>query len=82
MTKKEKGAACLGVALFLLAAVFSISLILGLLDFGNSSGAFFWLGKVLIEAYGFCSVLIQYIFLRQGFFVLFQNGPCKKLWDF
>ena len=78
MTKKEKGAACLGVALFLLAAVFSISLILGLLDFGNSSGAFFWLGKVLIEAYGFCSVLIPVYFFTAGIFCFISKWTLQK----
>ncbi len=78
MTKKEKSAACLGITLFLVAAVFSISLILGLLDFGNSAGIFYLLGKMLIGAYGFCSVLIPIYFFTAGVFCFVSKWTLQK----
>lgn len=79
MTKKEKHAAYLGIILFLLAAIFSISLITGLLDFGHSStNIFYSFGKTLINSYGFCSVLIPIYILTAGFFCFSAKWNLQK----
>lgn len=79
MTKKEKHAAYLGIILFLLAAIFSISLITGLLDFGHSSGSIFYsFGKTLINSYGFCSILIPIYILTAGFFCFSAKWNLQK----
>lgn len=79
MTKKEKHAAYLGIILFLLAAIFSISLITGLLDFGHSNANIFYsFGKTLINSYGFCSVLIPIYILTAGFFCFSAKWNLQK----
>lgn len=79
MTKKEKHAAYLGIILFLLAAIFSISLITGLLDFGHSSDNIFYsFGKTLINSYGFCSILIPIYILTAGFFCFSAKWNLQK----
>lgn len=79
MTKKEKHAAYLGIILFLLAAIFSISLITGLLDFGHSNGNIFYLfGKKLINSYGFCSILIPIYTLTAGIFCFSAKWNLQK----
>ena len=59
MTRKERIAATItGIALFCVAALFSIGLLLGLLDFGSTSSRFLpALGQMLLSVYGFCSSL-------------------------
>ena len=78
MTKKEKHAAYLGITLFLLAAIFSISLILGLLDFGHSTNIFYLFGKKLINSYGFCSILIPIFTLTAGIFCFSAKWTLQK----
>lgn len=78
MTKKEKHAAYLGITLFLLAAIFSISLILGLLDFGHSKNIFYLFGKKLISSYGFCSILIPIFTLTAGIFCFSAKWTLQK----
>lgn len=78
MTKKEKHAAYLGIILFLLAAIFSISLILGLLDFGHSKNIFYLFGKKLISSYGFCSILIPIFTLTAGIFCFSAKWTLQK----
>lgn len=72
MTRKERIAATItGIALFCVAALFSIGLLLGLLDFGSTSSRFLpALGQMLLSVYGFCSVLIPAFFFVSGAFCL------------
>ncbi|MDO4505313.1 MAG: DNA translocase FtsK [Spirochaetales bacterium] len=72
MTKKERIAATItGIALFCVAALFSIGLLLGLLDFGSTSSRFLpALGQMLLSVYGFCSILIPAFFFVSGAFCL------------
>ena len=62
MKNSSKTSIVAGIALFVLAAVFSVSLLMVLLDFGRvNPGAeafLFRLGKMLTGVYGLCSVLI------------------------
>ncbi|MCQ2242252.1 DNA translocase FtsK [Treponema sp.] len=72
MTKKERIAATLtGIALFCVAALFSIGLLLGLLDFGSTNSRFLpSLGQMLLSVYGLCSILIPAFFFVAGSFCL------------
>ncbi|MCK9169980.1 MAG: cell division protein FtsK [Treponema sp.] len=62
MTKFNKAGYAVGSILLLLAAFFSISLMLQPLDFGTygpgRNNFFFSLGHILFSVYGFCSILI------------------------
>ena len=81
MTKKERIAvAVTGVVLFCVAAVFSISIFLGALDFGFSSrhNVLFLLGRMLFSVYGFCSVLIPVFFFVAGAFCLSANWSVQR----
>ena len=81
MTKKERIAvAVTGVVLFCVAAVFSISIFLGALDFGFSSGrnVLVLLGRMLFSVYGFCSVLIPVFFFVAGAFCLSANWSVQR----
>ena len=67
MTKKERIVATLtGIGLFCVAALFSIGIFLGLLDFGTNKNIGFLaaLGQMLVSVYGFCSALIPLFFPR------------------
>lgn len=59
-----------GILLFILAAVFSLSLLLVLLDFGAMSPAtnsfFYKCGKILVGVYGICSICIPVFFIVAG----------------
>ena len=69
MTKKERIAATLtGIALYCVAALFSIGLFLGALNFGLSSGKniLFKMGEMLVSVYGICSILIPVFFFVAG----------------
>lgn len=72
MTKKERIAATItGIALFSVAALFSIGLLLGLLDFGSTNSRFLpAFGQMLLSVYGICSVLIPAFFFVAGSFCL------------
>ena len=72
MTRKERIAATItGIALFCVAALFSIGRLLGVLDFGSTSSRFLpALGQMLLSVYGFCSVLIPAFFFVSGAFCL------------
>lgn len=75
MTKKEKTAALVaGIALFVTAAVFTISIFLGVFDYGTSGNFLAGFGRMLVSVYGFCSALIPAFFLLPAFFVFLQNG--------
>ena len=81
MTKKERIAvAVTGVVLFCVAALFSISIFLGALDFGFSSGrnVLFLLGGMLFSVYGFCSVLIPVFFFVAGAFCLSAKWSVQR----
>ncbi|WP_407399268.1 DNA translocase FtsK [Treponema sp.] len=72
MTRKERIAATItGIALFCVAALFSIGLLLGLLDFGSTDSRFLpALGQMLLSVYGLCSILIPAFFFVAGAFCL------------
>ena len=63
MKQTEKNAALItGIGLFVVAALFSIGILLGFLDYGattyNDGNILSQLGSMLISVYGFCSILI------------------------
>lgn len=70
MKNNNKYSAIAGIIIFVLAALFSVSLLLAAVDFGGMSPArssFFYLaGKTLVRAYGFCSVLIPVFLIADG----------------
>ena len=81
MTKKERIVAIFtGISLFLTAALFSISLLLGILDFGTSSGKNFLtvLGQMLVSVYGICSILIPAFFFVAGAFCLSARWSIQR----
>ena len=70
MKKPVKISAVAGISLFILAALFSISLFTAVVDFGPASGVrasvFYRFGKLLAGTYGFCSALIPLFLLVSG----------------
>lgn len=70
MLKKEKLTALItGIALFAVAAVFMISVFLGILDFGTSrgnSGILYRFGTMLVSVYGVSGLLIPVFFFVAG----------------
>jgi DNA segregation ATPase FtsK/SpoIIIE, S-DNA-T family len=78
MAKFNKAGYAAGSILLLLAAFFSISLILQPLDFGaygpGRSNFLFKLGHMLVSVYGFCSILIP-VFLFSGAVVCITGSP-------
>ena len=81
MTKKERIAATLtGIALYCVAALFSISLFLGALNFGLSSekNILFKIGEMLVSVYGICSILIPAFFFVAGAFCLSAKWSVQR----
>ena len=69
--KKQKYSVVAGILLFILAALFSISLLVVAIDFGGISPAknsiFYSLGKIFTGVYGLCSVCIPIFLIVAGF---------------
>ena len=79
MTKKEKIAATsVGVMLFIMAAVFSISIIMGTLDFGTENSSLYQFGNMLVSVYGICSVLIPAFCFVAGIFCFSAEWSVQK----
>lgn len=81
MTRKERIAATItGIALFCVAALFSIGLILGLLDFGSTTGESFLpaLGQMLLSVYGLSSILVPAFFFVAGAFCLSAKWSIQR----
>lgn len=70
MKNNNKYSAAAGIVIFILAALFSVSLLLVAVDFGGMSAvhtSFFYLaGKMLARAYGFTSVCIPVFLIVAG----------------
>lgn len=70
MKNNNKYSSIAGIALFVLAALFSVCLLLVAVDFGGMSPAqssfFYILGKIFVRAYGFCSVCIPFFLIAAG----------------
>ena len=68
--KNQKYSAVAGIALFVLAALFSISLLLVAFDFGGINPAknsfFYSLGKMFTGVYGLCSICIPAFLIAAG----------------
>lgn len=81
MKKSESLNIFTGILLVLLAAFFSISLLVQFLGFGNSTSGFisilFRLGRILASVYGICSVLIP-VFLLAAAGLAFSTGWTVK----
>ncbi len=81
MTKKERIAATItGIILFCIAALFSIAIFLGGLDFGVSSkkNIVFNLGEMLISVYGICSIFIPIFFFIAGAFCISSKWSVQR----
>ena len=83
MADKEKiiPAAC-GAVLFILSAVLSISLIKGILDYGNIAGNANFLyrfGSMLFSVYGLSSILIPVFLFVSGIFCIDSSWSLPKL---
>jgi S-DNA-T family DNA segregation ATPase FtsK/SpoIIIE len=81
MNKKERIAAMItGGILFLVAALFSIGIFLGILDFGFSPNKNFLvrLGEILNSVYGYCAILIPVFFFVAGAFCLSAKWSTQR----
>ncbi|MCQ2584574.1 MAG: cell division protein FtsK [Treponema sp.] len=68
-----------GIVLLIFAALFSITLLMQLLDFGTyQSGFFVTLGKMLYTVYGFSSILIPAFFLTAGLSCFATTWTARK----
>ena len=82
MRASNKSSILTGVALLLLAALFSISLILLPLDYGVSgpghNNILYLLGDMLYTVYGFCSILIPGFLLVSGLSCFASKWTARK----
>ncbi len=82
MRASNKSSFITGVALLLLAALFTISLILLPLDYGVSgpghNNIFYLLGDMLYSVYGFCSILIPGFLLISGLSCFASKWTARK----
>ena len=70
MKNSNKYSAAAGIGIFVLAALFSVSLLSAAVDFGGMSSAsstlFYKFGKIFTNAYGFCSACIPVFLIAAG----------------
>ena len=70
MKNSNKYSVAAGIGIFVLAALFSVSLLSATVDFGGmspaSSSLFYKFGKIFTGAYGFCSVCIPVFLIAAG----------------
>ena len=82
MKTSNKSNITTGVVLLLIAAIFSISLILQALDFGSlgagSSNPLFILGNVIFTVYGFSSILIPVFLFTAGLSCFATTWSARK----
>lgn len=82
MKTSNKSSIVTGVALLLLAALFSISLILQPLDFGvagpGHNNFFYFLGNIIFTVYGFSSILIPIFLLVAGLSCFASTWTARK----
>lgn len=82
MAKFDKAGGAAGAILLLLAAFFSIALILQPLDFGaygpGRSNFLFTLGHMLVSVYGFCSILIPVFLFVSAVVCIAGNWTARK----
>ncbi len=81
MTRRERIAAtCTGVVLFIVAALFSVGLLMGVLDYGDAQKAGFLsqMGQMLLSVYGICSILIPAFFFTAGAFCLSARWSVQR----
>lgn len=76
-TKEKKSNLILSLVLLSIAAIFSISLFLGLFNYG-SNNLLTTFGAFLINAYGFCSILIPIFLLLASYFSFSSNWNTQK----
>ena len=82
MKSSNKSSIITGTILLALAAVFSICLLLQLLDFGvggpGHNNIFYYLGNMLITVYGFSSILIPTFLLISGLYCFASIWTAQK----
>ena len=82
MKTSNKTTIVTGVALLLVAALFSISLILQGLDFGlteaGQKNMFYMLGNILYSVYGFSSILIPVFLFISGLSCFASKWSARK----
>ncbi len=82
MRASNKSSIITGVALLMLAALFTISLILLPLDYGvtgpGHNNIFYLLGDMLYSVYGFCSILIPAFLLVSGLSCFASKWTARK----
>ena len=82
MKSSNKSSLITGIALLAIAAIFSISLILQLLDFGiggpGHNNIFYALGNMLYSVYGFSSILIPVFLLIAGLSCFATKWTARK----
>lgn len=82
MKTNNKYSVAAGIVIFVLAALFSVCLLLVAVDFGGMSAAhssFFYLaGKVLVRAYGFSSVCIPIFLIVAGLQCFSSNWSLRN----
>lgn len=82
MKTNNKYSVAAGIVIFVLAALFSVCLLLVAVDFGGMSAAhssFFYLaGKVLVRAYGFSSVCIPIFLIVAGLQCFSSNWSVRN----
>ena len=82
MKSSNKSSIITGTILLALAAVFSICLLLQLLDFGvggpGHNNIFYYIGNMLITVYGFSSILIPAFLLISGLYCFASIWTAQK----
>lgn len=82
MKNNSKYSVAAGIAIFVLAALFSVSLLLVAVDFGGMSGThssfLYKTGRMLAGAYGFCSVCIPVFLIASALQCFSSNWSIKN----
>lgn len=77
--KQDKLAAYItGIVLFVIAAIFSVSIVSAVLELGTDDGFLYSFGDFIVSAYGVCSLLIPAFLLTAGCFCFMENWSVQK----
>ncbi|MBE6353392.1 DNA translocase FtsK [Treponema sp.] len=67
-----------GIVLFVIAAIFSVSIVSAVLELGTDEGFLYSFGNFIVSAYGVCSLLIPAFLLTAGCFCFMENWSVQK----
>lgn len=78
MKQEKLSAGITGIVLFIIAALFSVSIVSGILGSGNEEGFLYSFGNFIVSVYGVCSILIPAFLFVAACFCFTEKWSVQK----